>query len=48
MNGTFEWKASTQAGSKFATADPLVVTHTAGRTVAIAHPRAAKAMPRSS
>src|SRR5919199_4848530 len=46
--GTPSVAASTTAGSPLATAVPEVVTQTAGRPVARACPRAAKAVPRSS
>src|ERR671910_1690747 len=41
-------EASTTAGKPFATAVPEVVIQAAGRPVARAYPRAAKAVPRSS
>src|ERR687890_662961 len=46
--GTPSVEASTTAGKPFATAVPGVVIQAAGRPVARAYPRAAKAVPRSS
>src|SRR5215213_1799209 len=46
--GTPSVEASTTAGKPFATAVPEVVIQAAGRPVARAYPRAAKAVPRSS
>mmetsp|Transcript_59259 Transcript_59259/g.180723 ORF Transcript_59259/g.180723 Transcript_59259/m.180723 type:complete len:272 (-) Transcript_59259:1165-1980(-) len=47
-NGTCDWAASTTPGSKFATAVPEVTIMATGARVALAHPRAKKAPPRSS